>query len=421
MALPYRSMADHPRAHAWRVLVAVPFPPRLDGRHGGSRAIAQLLLRLASRNSVALAVLRSPDEPPVDETLRAACELVVEVELPPVGRSVGARLANRVRLRAALLRGVPTWAAQRRAPTFAERLRRAVCDWRPDVVQLEYRIMGQFLPTLRDVASKVVLVEHDPVVAEGAPSRLLAPAEERAWRALGRSIAEHVDALVVLTEVDRVTVAGLHDSTPVACIPLGYELPDAALDPLGTEPSVLSVGSFIHPPNIDCARRLARDIFPRVRARVPGALLRLVGSHAPPGVLALAGDGISVHAEVPDVQPYLDAAAVVAAPIRLGGGMRVKVLEALASGKTVVASPLALAGLGVRDGREVVVAERDDEFASAIAALLVDPERRRVLGAAARRWAVAHLDLDARVAAYERLYRRLVAEAGRVGGPAAVL
>ena len=86
-------------------------------------------------------------------------------------------------------------------------------------------------------------------------------------------------------------------------------------------------------------------------------MLRLVGSSAPSRVLALAGDGISVHADVPDVRPYLDAAAVFASPIRLGGGMRVKILEALTAGKAVVASPIALAGLAVRDGDEVLAAE----------------------------------------------------------------
>jgi glycosyltransferase involved in cell wall biosynthesis len=390
------------------VLVSAPFPPRLDGRHGGSRAIAQLLVRLASRHSVALAVLRSPDEPPVDESLRKACELVVEFEIPPVGRSFRERLANRVRLRSALLRGMPTWAAQRTAVGFSESLQRLARDWQPDIVQLEYRIMGQFLPAFRGVSAKLVLVDCDPI-AEGASSRLLAPVERWAWRSLGRSVAQRVDALVVLTERDRARIAGLSGSTPVVCIPLGHDLPERPLDPRGTEPmSVVCVGSFMHPPNIDCAVRLARGIFPSVRERVPGATLRLVGSHAPDSVLALSGDGISVHADVPDVQPYLDAAAVVASPIRLGGGMRVKILEAITSGKAVVASPVALEGLAVRDGREVVVAERDSDFVDAIARLLRDPDRRVALAQAARRWAEQHLDPDAGVRAYEELYESLM-------------
>jgi glycosyltransferase involved in cell wall biosynthesis len=390
------------------VLISAPFPPRLDGRHGGSRAIAQFLVRLASRHSVALAVLRSSQEAPVDESIRKACDLVAEVEIPPVGRSFRARLANRVRLRSALLRGIPAWASERTAPGFSECLQRLVSDWRPDIVQLEYRIMGQFLPALRGASTKLVLVEVDPDIAKSASSRLLEPVEKWAWHSFGRSAARQVDALVVLTERDRSRVAELAGSTPVVCIPLGYALPERPLDPQGTEPrSVVFVGSFIHPPNIDSAVRLARSIFPSVRKRLPDATLRLVGSHAPDSVLALAGDGVSVHADVPDIRPYLDAGAVVASPIRLGGGMRVKILEAITSGKAVVASPVALEGLPLRDGREVVVAERDGEFVDAIVTLLRDPVRRVALARAARRWAEEHLDLDISVRAYEDLYEFL--------------
>src|SRR5436190_17777995 len=86
-----------------RVLVVAPFPPRGDGRHGGSRAIGQLLVRLASSYSVALLVLRARDEPGVDDLVRRSCDVVHEVEIPPVGTSIRDRLTNRLRLRTSLL------------------------------------------------------------------------------------------------------------------------------------------------------------------------------------------------------------------------------------------------------------------------------------------------------------------------------
>jgi glycosyltransferase involved in cell wall biosynthesis len=391
----------------WRVLVAAPFPPRLDGRHGGSRALAQFLARLAARHSIALLVLRAHDEAGVDDVLRPLCDSVEEVEIPPVGPSFGARLTRRIRLRAALLRGTPTWAAERRAPGFGARLEELVRVWRPDVVQLEYRIMGQFLPEIVGSAP-CLLVDLDPVSSEGGQSLLLTPLETRAWKSLGRAVSRQVDSLVVLTERDRETVSELGGSTPVARIPLGYDLSDSPLDPAGTDDSIVCIGSFIHPPNIDAAVWLAREIFPSVKARVPAASLQLIGSNPPSGIDGLGGNGVTVRGEVGDVLPYLDAAAVVAAPIRLGAGMRVKVLEALAGGKAIVATPLALEGLEVSHGEHVLVAETAAEFADALVELLADVHRRTAIAKAARRWAEQNLDLDRQVQAYEALYEEIL-------------
>ena len=391
-----------------RILVVSPFPPRLDGRHGGSRAVAQLIAGLAARHAIGLLVLRDPDEPGVDEPLRKACDLVVEVEIPAVGSSLRARAANKLRMLAALARGVPGWAVQRSAPDFEDRLTEALEKWRPDIVQLEYRIMGQYLATLRAHSVPCVLVDPDPNGPEAMPSSFLTLAEGRAWKSLGRTVAEQVDAWVVFTERDRGEVAKLGSRTPVACIHLAYDVPEHPRDPAGTGHRILWIGSFIHPPNVDAALRLARDIFPAVRARVPDASLELIGSYATPNVRALAGDGIVVHGDVPDVRPYLDAAAVLAAPVRTGGGMRVKILEGLAAGKAIVATPLALEGLSLRDDEQVRVAEDDAGLVDAVVDLLTNVEKRIMIAKAARDWAERHLGMDAQVSAYEDLYASLL-------------
>jgi glycosyltransferase involved in cell wall biosynthesis len=146
-----------------------------------------------------------------------------------------------------------------------------------------------------------------------------------------------------------------------------------------------------------------------VRAAVPEARLTIVGGAPPPEILTLAGTAVEVTGGVPDVTPYLDRAAVVAAPIRTGGGMRVKVLEALAAGKAVVASPVAVYGIDIEPGVHLEVAPDGDAFSRAVAALLRDESRRRSLGEAARRWATEHLGWERPIAAYEALYDDLLA------------
>src|SRR5439155_13710615 len=122
---------------------------------------------------------------------------------------------------------------------------------------------------------------------------------------------------------------------------------------------------------------LAGRIFPRVVALVPKARLELVG-HAPgDDVRALAGGAVTIHASVPDVTPYLDRAAVVVAPIRIGGSMRMKVLESLAAGKALVASPRAAEGVEELAGEQMVVGGAQGEMAEARASLRHDLARRR--------------------------------------------
>ena len=277
--------------------------------------------------------------------------------------------------------------------------------------------MAQYLPALDACPAPRVLTEHDPPAAAAqelwrsgrAAGRLFPYLNVRAWQRYERAIARRVQAVVVFTERDRQAVARVARETPVVRIPLGMTLPARPLDPLGAAPaSLLFVGNFVHPPNLDAAVRLIRDIFPLVRERCPDLRLQIVGDRPPPQLRQLASAQVDVTGRVPDVTPYLDRAALVVAPLRLGGGMRVKVLEALAAGKALVASPLAAEGLDLADREQIVLARSDAEFADAIARLLADPGRRAALAARARAWACANLGWETSMAGYEALYERLI-------------
>jgi glycosyltransferase involved in cell wall biosynthesis len=115
------------------------------------------------------------------------------------------------------------------------------------------------------------------------------------------------------------------------------------------------------------------------------------------------------------VTPYLDRAAVVVAPIRIGGSMRGKVLEALAAGKALVATPRAAEGVEAVDGEHLVVADGEDELVEAVVGLLLDRARRRRLGESARRWAESNLGWKDGVAAFEKLYDAVAAPRERCG------
>ena len=187
-----------------------------------------------------------------------------------------------------------------------------------------------------------MLVDHDPghqaagdySRAASGSRRVWRQLEEVAWRRYAHRTARQIDAVVVFNDRDRRSVESYAGSTPIVVIPFHVSLPEQALSSAGEPARILFFGGYQHPPNADAAERLARRILPCVRHRHAAVELELVGDSTEQ-VDALAGEAVRVTGHVEAVEPHLAGAAVVAIPIRLGGGMRVKVLESLAAGKAV--------------------------------------------------------------------------------------
>ena len=396
-----------------KILSVLPFSPRLDATHGGGKATANLLLGLAEHHRLALVHLRGPDEPPADPALVARCELVEEVPTPPRDSR---RLRRRLRTLVALARGRPLWAVETRAATLAPAVAGIEARWQPDLVQVDYAVLIDAV-SLLSPSVPVVLVDHEPGTARALSelrsgdrpgARLLQRADLLAWRRFDRRAYRRASTVVVFTERDRGAVAKAAPGASVHVIPLGLDVAPAAVDPAGDDGSIVFVGSFVHPPNVDAALQLVREILPLVRRRHPAVTAYVVGDRPPAELVALATPNVVVTGRVEEVEPYLDRAAVVVAPLRQGGGMRVKVLEALAAGKALVATPLAVAGLDVADGRHVRLAETAAAFADAVSGLLDDPAARRNLGGEARTWALEQPGWAEVAARYERVYESLV-------------
>jgi glycosyltransferase involved in cell wall biosynthesis len=152
---------------------------------------------------------------------------------------------------------------------------------------------------------------------------------------------------------------------------------------------------------------------------VPAARFRIVGRNPQPRVVGLKSASVEVTGTVPSVLDYLKEAAVVVVPLRVGGGTRLKIFEAMAAGRPVVSTTLGAEGLDVASGRDLILADDPGRFASEVVALLQNPDRRRALGAAAAESA-SRYDWPAIARSFEQILRRVtdaplaVPAAGRV-------
>jgi polysaccharide biosynthesis protein PslH len=390
------------------IILITPFAPAAGGRHGSARVVHGLGRALADRHDL---VLVYPDVGgDVDPDLAGRCVEVRRYATPRLGRWQR-RFAGGV----ALARGRSLWVAELGLRRLRREVRELVGRYSPDVIQVEHGVLGDALASAGAGPLRVVTL-YDPAESrrESLSLRREGPAALHRVDAIvavrqQRRIVSHADGAVVFTERDRALLAPCTPpATELVTISVGWDVPPDPLDPVGSDPpSLLFVGNFMHPPNVDAALRAAREVLPRVRAMHPEATLVLVGPSPPPDVECLAGDHVQVTGAVDDVMPYLDRAAVVIAPLFLGGGTRIKVLEALAAGKAVVATNLAAQGTGAASDGALLVVDTDDEMASAVARLLDDRYARRRLAERARAWAVRELAWSTMADRYDELYDRL--------------
>jgi glycosyltransferase involved in cell wall biosynthesis len=240
--------------------------------------------------------------------------------------------------------------------------------------------------------------------AARGPLRLAYRAEARRWRRHDRARFDDYDVVVAVSEVDA-GLAAADTAAEVVAIPGGVDTAAllVAADPPDPRTVLCVTGPLGWPPNVEAARWLLREVWPRVRARVPAARLLLVGPGDSAEMGALADESVEVHGRVPDLAACFVRAAVVVVPILSGAGIRLKFLDALAAGRGIVATRMGAEGTVARDGEHVLLADGPDEFAAGVAELLESPERAGALGAAARRLAEERYDWGVLRAAFVRL------------------
>jgi polysaccharide biosynthesis protein PslH len=210
---------------------------------------------------------------------------------------------------------------------------------------------------------------------------------ERDWRLLthyeGR-IGREFNAVVAVSEEDRSALEEVAGKLPgMVVVPISVdsdEVVPVERDPAGRH--ILHIGTMFWAPNVDGILWFAREIYPLVRAQLPQVEFDVVGARPPEDVQALGDNEPSIHVTgyVQDPSEYYRAAGVMVVPLRAGGGMRVKILNALAQGMPIVTTTLGCEGIAVQNGKHLLIADRPADFADAIMRLLNDPDFAAQLG-----------------------------------------
>jgi glycosyltransferase involved in cell wall biosynthesis len=383
-------MADPGCARRPRVLVTLadrPWPADGGKRRRAAAALRAIVALDVTVDVVVLAPAGPPEQflPPDVEVRRAA--LVDPGQRPRAGG-----------LLACSLRAVPWQVA---VPRWG-RVRRALRPWSQeeyDLVWFGYLDHALSLPRLAQgarviidlddvetVKARAFLALPPAVLTTGRAKRLQRRLELPLWERAQRRALQQADAVVVCSELDRSRLGGGQD---VHVVPNGFPADVGGAyrtPPPDRPPTVLLVGTYYYGPNVDAAFYAATEVLPALRRTLPDARLRIVGrgSDSLPAAVADA-PGVEIVGPVPDVAPELARAGVALAPIRFGGGTRVKILEAWAHGVPVVSTPLGCEGLDAQHGVHLLVGEDAEALASACASLLTNAAAAERLAEAGRR------------------------------------
>jgi sugar transferase (PEP-CTERM/EpsH1 system associated) len=390
-----------------------PYPPR----KGTALRNWGLISGLSARHRLGLLSFLSPgQEAQLTPPLTTACERVETVPHP-------AR-THCDRLRDMLTTRQPDMLLRLASRVYAQRLADWLAQESFDIVQVEGIEMAPYLDVIEaahprpfvvfdDHNCEYLLQQRTFLTDLRAPARWPGAAYSCVqWRRLRRyeaQVCRRADRVLAVSEADAAALQRLSPGLDVTVVPNGIDTQVyAPMLPYPHTPSLVFTGTMDFRPNVDAVLWFARQVLPHIREEAPEARFVIVGQRPHRRLDCLRDDpAVTLTGWVEDTRPYIAEAAVYVAPLRMGGGTRLKLLEAMSMGKPVVATRLGAEGYPVMDGRELLLADTPTDFAAAVLSLLHTPERRTELGQTARIFVERQYDWRVIVPQVETVYESL--------------
>ena len=391
----------------------LPYPPQ----KGTALRNWGLIQGLAEHHQLSLLSFHEPgssiDAP---SPLASVCKRMVTVPQPR--RSPSQRLWDILSTRQ------PDMALRLASNAYDRQLRELLAERTFDVVQMEGIELAPYLDTIRSASQDPLVVFDDHNCEYLLQQRvfltdLYSPIRwpEAAysfvqWQRLRRYEAEicrQADEVLAVSQADAEALMKLDPDLKITVIPNGIDTqayrPTTATGDTATGNTLVFTGTMNFRPNVDAVLWFAREVLPRIQASVSDVCFLVVGQRPHRRLDPLRRKpAITLTGWVEDVRPYFAQATVYVAPLRMGGGTRLKLLEAMAMGTPIVATSLGAEGYPVQDGRELILADTPAAFAEGVIALLRDKERRAELTRAARTFVEERYDWQAIVPRVEEVY-----------------
>jgi glycosyltransferase involved in cell wall biosynthesis len=388
---------------------------------GGKIRSFNILKQLSLRHHVTLlSYYGGGDDPAYERELREQFPGALALHTGPLDRSKVSRLFDFARRS---LSPAPYAVSKFTSPL----VRRQIMDWDRaavfDIIVCDFLAASLNFP--RALRTPTVLFQHNVesmlwqrrADTESHPlKRLVTVREAQKMHRYERETVARFRHVIAVSDIDRQAMATMTDVRDIHVVPTGVDTrafrPAVRND--HPRPELLFLGSMDWEPNIDAVRHFCESIWPSVRARVPDARFRVVGRQPPSSIQRLSSDTIEIVGRVPSVGEHLHRAAVFVVPLRIGGGTRLKIYEAMAAGKAVVSTTIGAEGLDVADGTNILLADDPDAFASSVVRLLQNPAERRALEDGALDLA-ARYDWSAIAVQFEDVIRHVASAAAADG------
>jgi glycosyltransferase involved in cell wall biosynthesis len=394
------------------------FPPS-PARYGAQRRIQGLMEGFSRRHDVT-AVSLLPTEIDPDEArqaMSAYCREIILVPAPGPGRFK--RLGQARSLLS--LRSYERHLSD--VPELRQVLHRMLTSRPFDIVQIEAPQLAQLRLTHAPNGARAPLrvadqhnIEFDLVrqsIAPGMdlPRRVYSAVNYPKVRREEMAVWRQFDGVLFTSSVDEARARALVPSVQSAIIPNAVDVRYFQRSPSHPPPdgrTLMFFGAIDYFPNTDGLRFFLRDVWPLVSQSHPAARLKIVGLRPTPDVLAARGPRVEVTGVVDDLRPHLAEAEMVIAPLRVGGGTRFKILEAMAMSKPIVSTAIGAEGIDVVDGESILLANTPADFAARIGKLLDDRELGRRLGERGRALVEDRYSWEAITARLEGFFRKLL-------------